>query len=74
MVYGHVIGWLDLIKYYVAAYKTGTYPAITKDRVYLWARLYPANATAPDPVGRPANYQWVRRTRPSYRSPSAAER
>ncbi|KAI0711667.1 glycoside hydrolase family 71 protein [Earliella scabrosa] len=52
-------GWLDLIKYYVAAYKTGTYPSITKDRVYLWARLYPANATAPDPVGRPANYQWT---------------
>ena len=45
--------------YYIAAYKTGTYPTITKDRVFLWSRLYPAAATSPDPVARPANWQWV---------------
>lgn len=53
-------GWLDLLKYYVSAYKTGVYPVVTKDRVFLWARLYPVDATAPDPVGKPSNYQWVR--------------
>ncbi|KAH9945573.1 glycoside hydrolase family 71 protein [Amylocystis lapponica] len=52
-------GWLDLMKYYIAAYKTGSYPAITKDRVFLWARRYPANATSPDTVPKPTNYQWT---------------
>lgn len=58
--YDHT-GWLDLMKYYIAAYKTGTYPTIAKDRVFLWGRLAPANATAPaDSVGKPTNWQWVR--------------
>ncbi|KAI0827200.1 glycosyl hydrolase family 71-domain-containing protein [Trametes gibbosa] len=53
-------GWLDLMQYYISAYKTGAYPTITKDRVFLWGRLYPANASAPaDTVGKPANYQWT---------------
>lgn len=52
-------GWLDLMHYYIKAYKNGSYPTIHRDRVFLWARLYPANATAPDPVGRPANWEWV---------------
>ena len=47
------------MKYYITAYKTGIYPAVTKDRVFTWARLYPAAASAPDPVGKPANWQWV---------------
>ena len=57
--YMSCLGWLDLMKYYIAAYKTGSYPTITKDRVFLWARLYPANATAPDSVGKPDNWSWV---------------
>ncbi|OBZ77252.1 Cell cycle checkpoint protein RAD17 [Grifola frondosa] len=44
-------GWLDLMQYYIAAYKTGSYPAIPKDRVFLWARLYSMNATAPTASG-----------------------
>ena len=47
------------MKYYITAYKTGIYPAVTKDRVFTWARLYPAAADAPDSVGKPANWQWV---------------
>ena len=54
-----LLGWLDLMKYYITAYKTGIYPAVTKDRVFTWARLYPAAADAPDSVGKPANWQWV---------------
>ncbi|CAL1710436.1 unnamed protein product [Somion occarium] len=52
-------GWLDLMKYYITAYKTGVYPIITKDRVFLWGRLYPAGANAPDPVPRPTNWEWT---------------
>ncbi len=50
------------MQYYIKAYKTGSYPAIAKDRVFLWARLYPVTATASDSVGKPANYPWVRST------------
>ncbi|KAI0353317.1 hypothetical protein OH77DRAFT_1407081 [Trametes cingulata] len=53
-------GWLDLMQYYITAYKTGSYPTITKDRVFLWGRLYPVNATAPkDSVGKPDNWPWT---------------
>lgn len=52
-------GWLDLMKYYISAYKSGTYSDITKDRIFTWARLYPVNATAPDSIGKPTNYQWT---------------
>ncbi|KAI0646055.1 glycoside hydrolase family 71 protein [Trametes meyenii] len=51
--------WLDLMQYYITAYKTGLYPDIRKDRVFLWSRLHPANATAPDDVGMPDNAQWT---------------
>ncbi|KAI9069016.1 glycoside hydrolase family 71 protein [Trametes sanguinea] len=51
--------WLDLMQHYIAAYKTGSYPAIAKDRVFLWGRLFPANATTTDPVGKPDNWQWT---------------
>ncbi|KAJ7025579.1 glycoside hydrolase family 71 protein [Mycena alexandri] len=53
-------GWLDLFAYYAQAFKTGNYPVIRRDRIFLWARLYPANADADDSVGRPANWQWTR--------------
>lgn len=49
-----------MTSYYATAYKTGSYPAITTDKVYLWARPHPANADAPDPVGKPDNFQLVR--------------
>ncbi|GJE92333.1 glycoside hydrolase family 71 protein [Phanerochaete sordida] len=53
-------GWLDLIAYYASAFKTGYYPAITQDRTFLWARLFPAAAVATnDPVGKPTNWEWT---------------
>ncbi|THH26891.1 hypothetical protein EUX98_g7296 [Antrodiella citrinella] len=52
-------GWLDLMQYYITAYKTGTYPVVTKDRTFLWGRLYPAAATSSDPVPKPTNWQWT---------------
>ncbi|EGN98394.1 glycoside hydrolase family 71 protein [Serpula lacrymans var. lacrymans S7.3] len=50
-------GWLNMTSYYSSAFKTGSYPAVTKDQLYLWSRTHPVNADAPDPVGRPSNYQ-----------------
>lgn len=47
-------GWLDLASYYIQAFKTGNYPSITQDKVYLWARPHPRDATASkDAVPRP---------------------
>ena len=50
--------WLDMTTYYATAFKTGTYPDITEDKLYLWARPHPGNAVASsDPVGPPDSYQ-----------------
>ncbi|CAG8667788.1 7841_t:CDS:2 [Acaulospora colombiana] len=50
-------GWLELSTYYIEAFKTGIYPSITQDKVFLWARPHPRDATAPDHVPRPNNAQ-----------------
>ncbi|KAH8096821.1 glycoside hydrolase family 71 protein [Cristinia sonorae] len=52
-------GWLDLMQYYISAFKTGSYPTVTKDKIFLWGRLYPAAATSKDPVAKPTNWQWT---------------
>ncbi|KAK0221841.1 glycosyl hydrolase family 71-domain-containing protein [Armillaria fumosa] len=49
--------WLGLTAYYASAFKTGTYPTIEKDQIYMWSRPHPANAEAPDSVAQPTNYQ-----------------
>ncbi|KJA28763.1 glycoside hydrolase family 71 protein [Hypholoma sublateritium FD-334 SS-4] len=51
------IAWLYLNRYFMKAFQTGTYPAITKDQIFLWARPHPRDASSPDPVPRPTNYQ-----------------
>ncbi|PVG00439.1 hypothetical protein CPB86DRAFT_824436 [Serendipita vermifera] len=48
-------GWLELSTYYIEAFKTGAYPPITQDKVFLWARPHPRDATAPDHIPRPNN-------------------
>lgn len=53
------IGWLDLVQYYATGFKTGSYPPISRDRIFLWGRLYPAQADTPDRVGKPGNWQFV---------------
>ncbi|KAL1412022.1 hypothetical protein Q8F55_003019 [Vanrija albida] len=53
-------GLAALTSYYATAYKTGAYPAITKDSITLWSRPHPAAATASnDAVGRPTNWGWT---------------
>jgi len=53
-------GWLDLQQYYISALKYGVYPSILRDRVFLWARLHPANTdAAKDVIGRPSGWQYT---------------
>jgi glucan endo-1,3-alpha-glucosidase len=52
-------GWLEMSDYYIQAFKTGTYPTISQDKVYLWARPHPRDAFAPDPIPRPDNAELV---------------
>ena len=53
-------GWLDLQQYYISAFKSGVYPSVLRDRIFLWARLYPANSDVPqDHIGKPSGWQQV---------------
>ena len=46
--------------YYATAYKTGVYPTIVSDTIYMWARPHGKNDYAPDPAcGRPYNADWT---------------
>ncbi|KAF8983616.1 glycosyl hydrolase family 71-domain-containing protein [Cyathus striatus] len=52
--------FFDLSEYYIRAFKTGSYPAITKDVIYYWARPHPASATASsDGLGKPTGWDWT---------------
>ena len=42
--------------YYAAAFKTGTYPKITQDKIYMWAHPHMKDSTSSDSVGKPTNY------------------
>ncbi|KAJ3521152.1 hypothetical protein NM688_g9057 [Phlebia brevispora] len=56
--------WLNMTAYYVSAYKTGSYPTVTEDAIFIWARPHPKNANAPDPVPKPTNYEMAPYPRP----------
>lgn len=45
--------------YYAQAFKTGTYPPLQEDKIFLWARPHPREANAPDRVPRPNNAELV---------------
>ncbi|KAI5832076.1 hypothetical protein K523DRAFT_334890 [Schizophyllum commune Tattone D] len=52
--------WMDMNLYYIQAFKSGAYPAVTSDVIYFWARPHPAGATASsDGLGRPTGYDWA---------------
>ena len=59
--YLYFTAFLDMTSYYATAFKTGQYPQINEDKLYLWGRPHPKDANAPDPVGKPTNYELVRR-------------
>ncbi|KAL0955708.1 hypothetical protein HGRIS_001928 [Hohenbuehelia grisea] len=49
--------WLQMTKYFAHAFKYGEYPAITEDRIFMWARPHPKGANAPEHVPRPNNWE-----------------
>ncbi|KAJ3504028.1 hypothetical protein NLJ89_g8158 [Agrocybe chaxingu] len=51
------LAWLHLNRYFAQAFKTGVYPAVTKDQIFMWARPHPKEASPRDPVPRPNNWQ-----------------
>lgn len=53
--------WTTLAGYYIKAYKSGIYPTIVADKIWMWARPHGAADWAPDPwCGEPSNTAWVR--------------
>jgi glucan endo-1,3-alpha-glucosidase len=51
-------GWLGLIAYYAPAFKTGSYPAIKQDQLFLWSRPHSKNTTATSPTNaKPTRWQ-----------------
>ncbi|KAJ9124508.1 hypothetical protein QFC24_003299 [Naganishia onofrii] len=49
--------WLEMTKYYAQAFKTGSWPTIASDSVFVWARPHPKAATASDDtIGRPTGW------------------
>jgi glucan endo-1,3-alpha-glucosidase len=54
---------LPLIKYYATAWKTGVWPKITQDQVFVMARPHPALAVASgDSIGAPTGRDRVSHT------------
>ncbi|KZV70181.1 glycoside hydrolase family 71 protein [Peniophora sp. CONT] len=48
--------WLSLTAYYVEAFKTGSYPTVQNDTVWMWSRPHTKDAEASsDGVGKPDN-------------------
>ncbi|KAH9891615.1 glycoside hydrolase [Cubamyces lactineus] len=51
-------GFLEVVSYFSAWFKSGVQPEIRNDQVLMWARPHPANLNAPkDTLGPPTNYQ-----------------
>ncbi|EIN11136.1 alpha-1,3-glucanase [Punctularia strigosozonata HHB-11173 SS5] len=54
------LGWLNMSSYYIHAFKTGHWPIVTADHVFIWSRPHPARASASeDAVPRPDNWRWT---------------
>ncbi|KAJ6614204.1 glycosyl hydrolase family 71-domain-containing protein [Mycena sp. CBHHK59/15] len=51
--------WFDMSAYYIRAFKTGTYPAITQDVIYYWARPHPHDVIVSSDGARPDNWDWT---------------
>ena len=48
-----------MTKYYADAWRTGVYPTVTKDQIFLSARPHSRDLNVGDPIGKPNNWQWV---------------
>jgi len=70
LITGYDSGWLDMTAYYARAFKTGAYPIIQRDRVFVWARPHPRDALSSDHVPPPKNYALVRMLTPHVYEPN----
>ena len=52
--------WLHLASYYARAFKSGVYPPIETDTIYMWARPHLKTAVTEDAVPRPQKWELVR--------------
>ncbi|EIN03508.1 glycoside hydrolase [Punctularia strigosozonata HHB-11173 SS5] len=53
-------GFLNMVPYYSQAFKTGNYPTVSADHLFIWSRPHPAGASACcDGIGKPANADWL---------------
>ncbi len=50
--------YLDMTKFYATAFKTGKWPSITANKIFIWSRPHPKAATASRPsMARPTRWQ-----------------
>jgi len=49
--------WLELNAYFARAFKEGRMPSIERDKIFMWARPHPKDATAPDTVPCPRDWE-----------------
>lgn len=56
--------WLVLNAYFARAFKEGHMPPIKHDKIFVWARPHPKDATAPDTVPRPRDWELVSQLSP----------
>ncbi|WVQ85464.1 hypothetical protein IAT38_007629 [Cryptococcus sp. DSM 104549] len=53
-------GLLELTNYYATAFKTGSYPTISDDQIFMWARPHSHDATASsDSIGKPTGWSYT---------------
>ncbi|KAF9267548.1 glycoside hydrolase [Marasmius fiardii PR-910] len=53
--------WLDMSKYYIQYFKSGSAPTVTTESIYFWLRPHPHNIQATgDSVGQPTGWDWAR--------------
>ncbi|CAA7261571.1 unnamed protein product [Cyclocybe aegerita] len=49
--------WLELTQYYATAFKTGQFPKIETDKIFMWSRPHSTKAQTSDPVPQPSNFE-----------------
>ncbi|KAF9507255.1 glycoside hydrolase family 71 protein [Hydnum rufescens UP504] len=52
-------GWNIMTKYYADAWRSGVYPTISKNQIFLSARPHSKALTIKDPIGKPNSWQWT---------------
>ena len=51
--------WLDMASYYITAYKTGSFPTLSIDKIYFWYRTHSKSTQILGSVPMPQNADWA---------------